>query len=97
MAMKKTHDAVYAGEKYQDRQSGEEKTRYINMGVLFTRDDGSLTCKVEILPVGFNGWINFYPPKEHDNAKQASRAGQAANQARGNPPKSDEPNDDIPW
>ena len=81
MAMKKTHDAVYAGDKYTNGQ-GEEKTRYINMGALFTRDDGSLTCKVENLPIGFNGWINFYEPKA-DNEKQAGRAQQAANQARG--------------
>lgn len=65
MAMKKTHDAVYAGEKYTDRD-GNEKTRYINIGALFTRDDGSMTMKMESLPIGFNGWINFYEPKPRD-------------------------------
>lgn len=63
MAMKITHDAVYAGEKYTDRE-GNEKTRFINVGKLFTRDDGSLTLKLDSVPVGFNGWINFYEPKE---------------------------------
>ena len=65
MALKKTHDAVYAGEKYTDRD-GNEKTRYVNVGVLFARDDGSMTMKLESIPVGFNGWINFYEPKPRD-------------------------------
>lgn len=65
MAMKKTHDAVYAGEKYTDRE-GNEKTRYINVGALFTRDDGSMTMKMESVPIGFSGWINFYEPKPRD-------------------------------
>ena len=65
MALKKTHDAVYAGEKYTDRD-GNEKMRYVNVGVLFARDDGSMTMKLESIPVGFNGWINFYEPKPRD-------------------------------
>ena len=65
MAMKKTHDAVYAGEKYIDRD-GNEKTRYTNVGALFTRDDGSQTMKLETVPVGFSGWVNFYEPKPKD-------------------------------
>lgn len=69
MALKKTHDAVYAGEKYTDRD-GNEKTRYINVGALFARDDGSLTMKLESLPIGFNGWINFYEPKEREGGQQ---------------------------
>lgn len=93
MANKKKFDAVYSGEKYTNGQ-GEEKTRYLNIGVVFERDDGSLSMKLESLPVNFSGWINFYPPKEQDNAKQASRAGQAANQARGS---SDPFGDDTPF
>lgn len=65
MAMKKTHDAVYAGEKYTDRE-GNEKTRYVNIGAMFTRDDGSQCMKLESVPVGFNGWINFYEPKPRE-------------------------------
>lgn len=74
MALKKTHDAVYAGEKYTDRD-GNEKTRYLNVGALFERDDGSRTMKLESLPIGFNGWINFYEPKEREQSggQQQSR------------------------
>lgn len=73
MAMKKTHDAVYAGEKYTDRE-GNEKTRYINVGTLFQRDDGSQTMKLESLPIGFNGWINFYEPKPKDGEQPQRQA-----------------------
>lgn len=72
MALKKTHDAVYAGEKYTDRE-GNEKTRYVNVGALFARDDGSLTMKLESLPIGFNGWINFYEPKPRDGEQRSQR------------------------
>jgi hypothetical protein len=71
--MKKTHDAVYAGEKYTDRE-GNEKTRYVNVGAMFTRDDGSLTMKLEAVPVGFNGWINFYEPKPKEGEQRQERS-----------------------
>lgn len=102
MANKKKYDAVYSGEKYTDRE-GNEKTRYINIGVVFERDDGSLSLKLESLPVNFSGWVNFYEPKA-DNEKQAGRAQQAANQARGGggstpPSRNDDPfpEDSIPF
>lgn len=75
MALKKTHDAVYAGEKYTDRE-GNEKTRYVNVGALFARDDGSLTMKLESLPIGFNGWINFYEPKAREGEQRQQRQAQ---------------------
>lgn len=94
MAMKVTHDAVYAGEKYTDRE-GNEKTRFINVGKLFTRDDGSLTLKLDSVPVGFNGWINFYEPKDKEGdgkTERPRRGGGGANQARGG-----DPGDEIPF
>lgn len=90
MANKKKFDAVYSGEKYTNRD-GEEKTRFINCGVVFENDKGQLSMKLETLPIGFNGWLNFYPPKEQDNTKQAGRAQHAADLAKGTP------DDDIPW
>lgn len=72
MALKKTHDAVYS-EKYTDRD-GNEKTRYTNIGSLLTRDDGSMTLKLESLPIGFNGWINLYEPKPKDGEQRQERS-----------------------
>lgn len=92
MAMKVTHDAVYAGEKYTDRD-GNEKTRYVNIGKLFTRDDGSLTAKLDAVPVGFTGWINFYEPKEKDGEQKSERPKRTGGgNARGG-----QPDDDIPF
>ena len=100
MALRKTHDAVYAGEKYTDRD-GNEKTRYVNVGALFARDDGSMTMKLEAIPVGFTGWINFYEPKDRDtgggtprqNAPRATQRPTPATQA----PVYDEFVDTIPF
>lgn len=69
--MKKKYDATGAGEKYQNKQ-GEEKTRYIPVGAVFERPDGSMCMKLESIPVVFNGWINFYEPKYKD-AKDAAK------------------------
>ena len=71
MAMKRTHDAVYV-EKYTDR-NGEEKKRYTNIGSLMTREDGSMTIKLEAIPVNFTGWISLYEPKERDEKPAPAR------------------------
>lgn len=94
MAMKRTHDAVYAGEKYTDRE-GNEKTRYINIGSLMQRDDGSLTAKIESIPVGFNGWINFYEPKPKEG-EQSQRQSTARPQRQATPTDAFQ-DDDIPF
>jgi len=73
MAMKKKFDAVYS-EKYTDRD-GNEKTRYTNLGSLLERDDGSLTLKLESLPIGFTGWVNFYEPKAREEGGNSSSTG----------------------
>lgn len=95
MAMKKTHDAVYAGEKYTDN-NGNEKTRYTNVGVLLQRDDGSMTMKLEAIPVGFNGWINFYEPKPKEG--EAPKQERARPQRQSSAPAHDDPfGDDVPF
>ncbi len=58
--MKKKYDAVVTTGKYM--QNGVEKKRYMNVGVVLESDKG-LSLKLEALPVGFDGWINFYEPK----------------------------------
>lgn len=68
---RKTHDAVYV-ERYQDRNSGAEKKRYINIGALFTRDDGSMSLKLETIPVKFDGWISLYEPRQKDEQPRQS-------------------------
>lgn len=59
-------DAVYS-EKYTDKTTGEEKTKYTNVGAWFERDDGSIVVK------HLNSWINLYPARQKDfsEAKEA--------------------------
>jgi len=100
--MKRTHDAVYAGEKYTDRE-GNEKTRYINVGSLFERDDGSLTAKLESIPVNFNGWISFYVPKDRQQGNTSSSGSRGGAPQRQRPTtatqtaRDDFADDDIPF
>ena len=68
--MKKVYDAVAVTGKYTDRQSGKEKSRYLNVGAVFVNDDGKYSLKLEALPVAnFNGWINFFEPRERGEQK----------------------------
>jgi hypothetical protein len=59
--MKRIKKAVATTGKYNDR-NGNEKNRYVTVGSLFKRDDGSVCLKLDSVPVGpgFEGWINFY-------------------------------------
>jgi hypothetical protein len=75
MAMKKIKDVVYS-ERYT-AASGEEKTRYTNCGSLLQRDDGSMTIKLETIPVGFTGWLNCYDPKPRDGEQPQPTRGAA--------------------
>ena len=66
--MKKLGDLCANMGKYRDRNTGEEKNRWKNCGVLFERDDGSRVVKLETLPVGeFSGWLAVFEPKPAQN------------------------------
>lgn len=60
--MKKVYDAVVTTGKYTDK-NGNEKTRYLTVGAVLQGDKG-LSLKLEAVPVNFNGWINFYEPRD---------------------------------
>ena len=66
--MKAIKKAVVANGKYM--KDGQEKTRYLTVGKLLQRDDGSVCLKLDALPVGgdFTGWVSFY---DLDEPKQA--------------------------
>ena len=62
MATKK-YDVVAVTGTYKDRD-GNEKKRYLNVGVVFESDKG-LSMKLECVPVGeWNGWLSLYEPKQ---------------------------------
>jgi hypothetical protein len=80
--MKKLYDAVHT-EKYTDKQTGEEKRKYTNIGAVFQRDDGSM-CMAFL-----GSWINFYEPKMKQEGYQQAK--QAVEQP------ADELEDEIPF
>lgn len=71
--------------KYTDN-TGKEKNRYVNIGTLFQRDDGSQAIKIESVPLEWNGWANFFDIEN----KQATPHEQAKQNA-------DQPDDEIPY
>ena len=79
MGMKRHKKLVAVTGKYKG-QDGQEKNQYVNCGTLFQRDDGSLTIKLDSLPLGeFNGWINCYDLDEdraENNAKGMQQVAQ---------------------
>lgn len=82
--MKRIKKAVATVGKYTDR-NGQEKNRYLTVGGMFKRDDGSVCMKLDTVPVGpdFNGWISFY---DLDDQQQAQQPAQQAPQ----PPMGDD-------
>jgi hypothetical protein len=102
MAMRIIKNAYTKVGEYTDL-TGATKARYLNIGKLFKRDDGSISLKVDSLPVGaWEGWINFSDPLPRDDhgAPAASHAPSRANYAP--PPGSPPPaaadfDDDIPF
>ena len=51
MAMRPTDDLVVKTGSYTT-PNGETKSRYLKIGTVFTRDDGSEAILIEALPVG---------------------------------------------
>ena len=73
--MRAIKKAVVANGKYM--KDGQEKTRYLTVGKLLQRDDGSHCLKIDCLPVGgdFTGWVSFY---DLDDDRQQQAPSQAA-------------------
>ena len=65
MANRKVYDAVATVGTYKDKQTGEEKKRRVNVGAVFENDQGQLSMRLEMVPIGgeWSGWISFYEPR----------------------------------
>lgn len=66
--MKRIKRIVATVGEYTDK-NGDTKKNYINIGTLFERPDGSLTIKLESVPLGWNGWASFYDIEEKKNGQ----------------------------
>jgi len=72
-----THKIVATVGKYKDRQTGEEKKRYLQCGVAFTDEQGRISLKLDAMPVSpeWSGYLSLYP-LEDDRQEQRQQAPQ---------------------
>lgn len=64
MSAQPTHDLAIKTGEYADRQTGQQKGRWLRIGTLFRHDDGGTSIKLDALPVGlagWEGWVNVFP------------------------------------
>lgn len=75
MPARKTHDAVATIGKYKDSE-GNEKKRFLNVGSLFTDEEGGLPFKQDAFPASpeWSGWIKFYPVKDRQDSPRSKPA-----------------------
>ena len=101
MAKKIRNASIKVG-SYTDH-NGKEKGRYKTIGAMYKNDDGTVSMKVDAMPVGeaaanWNGWVNFY---ETDEVRQANAAKGIADARAAMQPKAQTieppPEDDIPF
>ena len=57
---------IVVSESYTNKQ-GEEKKKYINIGTIFTYDDGGQSIKMDTIPLGWDGKAAIYDRKESNN------------------------------
>lgn len=69
--MKKLYDAVCSVGTYKDKKTGQEKVQYLKVGTVLEGDKG-ISLKLDSIPVNFNGWINFYEPKEKQQKQEGA-------------------------
>ncbi len=95
---KYTHDVVATTGEYTDRQTGASKKQYTNVGKAFTDDQGRISLKLTVIPVGpdWSGWLSLYPAKDREQ-RPAPAARQPAEKQRHEQAKADayQPQDDI--
>jgi hypothetical protein len=90
-------DLVFPNEKYL--KDGVEKTKWLNCGIVLQKDDGSISVKINCLPINMQeGWFNVFAPREDDRQAQSQQSG-----FRGKPEEkesltgADFEKDDIPF
>ena len=62
-----THELMARTGSYTDRD-GNEKTRWTKCGIVVEKD-GRMSIKLEAIPVGFDGWLSAFEPRERDQAR----------------------------
>ena len=77
--MPKLYDVVKAAGKYTDRD-GNEKTRWINCGMIVKNQHGNLSLRLDVVPVGVPSdgdvgmWFALMEPKSSGGQKSGQPA-----------------------
>ena len=70
MASKKIYDVVTSTGTYNDPQTGEEKKRWLTVGVVFKNDAGYVSMKLDAIPAKRNEegdmWLSLFAPRERE-------------------------------
>lgn len=73
MTMRKTGDLLVSNGTY--KQGGEEKTRYLKLGAIFTdHQSGRESIKLDATPTksDWNGWIGVFRDQPEETAEAAA-------------------------
>lgn len=77
MARLKYNVAIKTG-TYTDRNTGQEKGRWKNVGVVLEGDNGNLSMKLEAIPLGMVNdrgeaglWFSFFEPRQEGQGANA--------------------------
>lgn len=72
-------------------KAGEEKTKWVEMGAMWKKDDGNFSLNISAVPtVNWDGWVLLQDPWEDREEAQAAEVKQDAKQE-------EIPEDDIPF
>lgn len=94
--MRKAYDAVATVGTYTDKESGQEKKRRVNVGVVLKDDTtGRMCLKIEAIPVSrdWSGFIDFFEP----NQDQSGRPPQQQRRPQTQQQQPQDFDDDIPF
>lgn len=79
MAIK--YDGIVKTGTYKDKNTGEERTNWLKVGVVVETRNGGLALKVESLPPQWDGWIQLATPKKKDEQAPTQENTQAPAQS----------------
>lgn len=75
------------------KANGEEGSNWTDMGVMFKKDNGKFSIKIDAIPAGdWDGWVQLLDPRDESEERQARMA--PAPQTASQPEVLD---DDIPF
>jgi hypothetical protein len=67
------YEVVAHGEKYTT-QTGEEKSRLIQIGKVIEKQNGKMSLKLDTVPLNWDGWAMLLEPRPRDETTPAKAA-----------------------